>query len=52
MSIGDWLIIGLLAVLFFFAVRYALKHKGGCGSCQNCEGCSKDCSKQKNTDDQ
>ncbi|WP_158572744.1 MULTISPECIES: FeoB-associated Cys-rich membrane protein [Anaerotruncus] len=44
MSIGDWLILGLLAAALFFAVRYSIRNKGKCGGCAGCphaEGCTK-----------
>ncbi|RGX56905.1 FeoB-associated Cys-rich membrane protein [Anaerotruncus sp. AF02-27] len=44
LSIGDWLILGLLAAALFFAVRYSIRNKGKCGGCAGCphaEGCTK-----------
>ena len=46
MSIGDWIILGVLAVLVFFAVRYAIRRRGSCGSCKNC---TKNCAMRKPT---
>lgn len=41
MSIGDWIILAVLAVLVVFAVRYAIKHRGSCSG--NCQHCQKNC---------
>ncbi len=49
MSIGDWIILGVLAVLVFFAVRHAIRHRGSCGSCKNC---MKNCAMRKPTDEE
>ncbi|MBE6906218.1 MAG: FeoB-associated Cys-rich membrane protein [Ruminococcaceae bacterium] len=51
MGIGDWLILGLLAVMAFFAARHAIRHRGSCGGCQGCTGCRKNCN-QRNSAEQ
>ncbi|MGM9973665.1 MAG: FeoB-associated Cys-rich membrane protein [Clostridiaceae bacterium] len=40
--IGDILILGILAVCMFFAIRKIIKTKksGGCSGCSHSEGCS------------
>ncbi|MEM1484650.1 FeoB-associated Cys-rich membrane protein [Oscillospiraceae bacterium PP1C4] len=49
MGLGDFIIIGVIAVLLFFAIRYSVRHKGGCGGCSGCSGCPKagNCDKKK-----
>lgn len=34
----DFIVLGILAVLVFLAIRYSVKHKGN--GCSGCSGCS------------
>lgn len=38
------IVCALLAILLFFAVRYAVRHRG-CAGCRSCEHCNKKCGK-------
>ncbi|MEA4972110.1 MAG: FeoB-associated Cys-rich membrane protein [Candidatus Metalachnospira sp.] len=48
MNIFDWIIIVLVVLCLFFAIRYMIKHKGGCcgGSCSSCSGNCSECRKK------
>lgn len=36
----DFIVLLLIAVLFFLALKYILAHKGGCSGCsKNCQHC-------------
>lgn len=41
MSAVDWVILGLLGIWLFFALRSMTRHRGcgGCKGCSQCGGC-------------
>lgn len=45
MSLADYVILGVLAILVVLAVRYSIRHKGkcsgGCSGCPHSGGCTK-----------
>jgi len=41
----DYVLLAGLAVWLFFAVRRAVKAKGGCASCSGCSGCCAECAR-------
>ncbi|MGN1031469.1 MAG: FeoB-associated Cys-rich membrane protein [Butyricicoccaceae bacterium] len=45
MSIADYVILGVLAVLVVCAVRYITKHPSSCGG--DCAHCGKQCQEKK-----
>ncbi|MBU5463290.1 FeoB-associated Cys-rich membrane protein [Anaerotignum sp. MSJ-24] len=47
MGVLDYVLIGAVCVGLFFAIRYMIRHRGGCCGCSGCSGnCSK-CGKCK-----
>lgn len=57
MSILDWILVALVVVGLFFAIRHIIKHKGGCcgggscsGCCGNCSKCTMECNDEDNKD--
>ena len=41
----DFIILGIVLVLAFFAVRYCIRHKNSCGGCAGCA--KKNCCRRK-----
>ncbi len=45
MNIADFIILAVIAVLLFLAIRYSIRHKhrccGDCSKCSSCGACSR-----------
>ncbi len=41
------LVAALVAVLLILAIRYSLRHRGGCSGCPHQDGCSGRCGKHQ-----